>query len=225
MEPPALHPLRGVTRCAVAALALAGGAWIARGVWQIRLAKAGQPLSGPPDQGEGRHRPLTALEDSYHFVSACGDVLTVLCALTFLVWLLRARDNARALSGRQPRHALPWVYLGWVVPVANLWVPRGIVADIHRASAPEARLPRTVDVWWGLWLVGAASGAGLMYTGTTDAVVARAYSNVGPLLAADAAVAGAAVACALMVRALTGAQESRTGSPRSGNAIGSTAGG
>ncbi|MFB7593784.1 hypothetical protein [Streptomyces sp. NPDC056160] len=58
MEPPALHPLRGVTRCAVAALALAGGAWIAGGVWQIRLARAGQPLSGPPDQTESWMRAV-----------------------------------------------------------------------------------------------------------------------------------------------------------------------
>ncbi|WP_104630829.1 DUF4328 domain-containing protein [Streptomyces sp. MH60] len=209
MDPPALSPVRGVSRCVVVALAVAGAAWTARGIWQIRLAVAGRPVSGPPDQGDGRHRPLTTLENAYHLVSTCGDLATVLCAIAFLAWLLRVRDNARALSGRRLRYGLPWVCLGWVVPIANFWVPRGIVAEVHRAGDPEARLPRSVNLWWGLWLIGALSGVGLMYADSTDAVIARAYSDVTPLLVADAAVVGAALACALMVRALTGAQQRR----------------
>lgn len=45
------------------------------------------------------HRPLTALEDSYHQVSTVGGAVMVICALAFLSWLDRVRDNARALSG------------------------------------------------------------------------------------------------------------------------------
>ncbi|MGW3188680.1 DUF4328 domain-containing protein [Streptomyces ardesiacus] len=205
----ALQPLTGAARCVTVALALAGVAWTARGVWQIRLAVAGQPLSGPPDQGGGQHRPLTALEDAYHLVSRAGDVTTVLCAVAFLAWLSRARDNARLLSGGRLNYSSPWVYLGWIVPLANLWVPRGVVADVHRAGAPDARLPRVVTVWWVLWLVGLVSGVGLMYADTTGEVIARAYSGVAPLLVADVAIVGAAVACAFMVRVLTDAQEER----------------
>lgn len=203
LAPPSLRPVRGAARCAVAALALAGAAWTARALWQIRLAASGMPASGPPDQGDGRHRPLNALENGYHLVSALGAVTAVLCALTFLAWLWRVRDNARALSGQPPRHAWPWVYAGWLVPVANLWIPRAIVADIHRASAPKERLPRAVNWWWGLWLAGLLGEAG---RGTTDQVIARAYQDVPLLLAGDAAVLGAALAGILVVRALTAAQ-------------------
>ena len=213
MARPALTPVRGSARVAVAALALAGAAWAARAVWQLRLAATGLPASGPPDQGEGRHRPLTALEDGYHLVSSLGDGATALCAIAFLAWLWRVRDNARVLSGQRPRYAGPWVYAGWIVPVANLWIPRGIVADIHRASAPGARLPRAVNWWWGLWLAGMLSGVGLMYADSTDEVIVRAYTDVHLLLAADAAVVGAAVACVLVVRALTAAQEAGMDTP------------
>ncbi|HET6860816.1 MAG TPA: DUF4328 domain-containing protein [Streptomyces sp.] len=206
-EPTALRPVRTVARCAVAALVIAGVAWAARAVWQIRLATAGQPASGPPDQGDGRHRPLTALEDGYHLVSSLGDAATVLCAIAFVSWLLCLRDNARALSGQPPRYAWPWVYVGWIIPVANLWIPRGIVADIHRAGAPGERLPRSVNWWWGLWLIGSLSGTGLMYAVSTDSVIARAYTGVSSLLAADAVVVGAAVAGVLVVRSLTAAQQ------------------
>ncbi|GGU43057.1 hypothetical protein GCM10010211_02940 [Streptomyces albospinus] len=206
IAPPALRPIRGTARCAVATLVLAGAAWAAVAVWQIQLAAAGQPPSGPPDQGGGRHRTLTALENGYHLVSALGEAATVLCAIAFLAWLWRVRDNARTLSGQRPRYSWPWVYAGWILPIANLWIPRGIVADIHRASAPGERLPRAVNWWWGLWLVGSLGGAGL-YAGTTDAVIARAYTDAPLLLVADAAVVGAAVAGTFVVRALTAVQQ------------------
>ncbi|MFJ2766732.1 DUF4328 domain-containing protein [Streptomyces sp. NPDC087300] len=207
---PALSPIRGAARLAVAALVLAGTAWAARALWQIRLAAAGQPPSGPPDQGDGQHRPLTALENTYHFVSTLGDVTTVLCAIAFLAWLWRARDNALAFSGRPLRDAGPWVYAGWIVPIVNLWIPRRIIADVHRASAPDDRLPWVVNWWWGLWLVSILSGTGLMFTDTsTDAVIARAYTNVSPLLLVDAAVVGAAATGVMVVRALTAAQQKR----------------
>ena len=200
---PALRPARGSARLAVAGLGLAGAAWALRAVWHVRLAVAGEPASGPPDQGEGRHRPLNALENSYHLVSAAGDVLVVLCAAVFIGWLWRMRDNARALSGEPPRYAGIWVYASWVVPIVNLWFPRGIVADIHHRSAPGHKLPAVVNVWWALWLVGLVSGLGLTYDDSTDEIIARAYHGVTALLVGDLAMVGAAVAGILMVRTLT----------------------
>ncbi|MFF7641862.1 DUF4328 domain-containing protein [Streptomyces canus] len=204
--PDALCSVRGSARLAVTGLGLAGAAWAARAVWHIRLAVAGEPASGPPDQGAGRHRPLTSLEDSYHLVSAAGSILTLVCAALFIGWLGRMRDNARVLSGRPPRHAGIWVYVSWIVPVANLWIPRGIVADIHKRSAPDRKLPVVVNVWWALWLVGMVTGVGLMYDGDTDDIIARAYQGVSTLLVADLAMVGAAVAAILMVRSLTDVQ-------------------
>ena len=206
---PVLRPVRGAARCAVAALALAALAWAARAVWHVRLAMAGQPASGPPDQGGGQHRPLTALEDSYHLVSSVGAAVTVVCALAFLAWLDRVRDNARALSGAEPRYGYPWLFLGWIVPVVNLWIPRGIVADAHRSVFPDRRLPAVVNWWWALWLAGLAGGVGLIHADSTDEVIARAYTGVLPLLAADVVIVAAAGTAALMIRTLTTAQQQR----------------
>ena len=208
---PALRPARGSARLAVAGLGLAGAAWALRAVWQIRLAVAGEPAAGPPDQGEGRHRPLNALENSYHLVSAAGDLLVLLCAALFIGWLWRMRDNARALSGEPPRYAGIWVYASWIVPVVNLWFPRGIVADIHHKSAPGRKLPAVVNVWWALWLVGLVTGVGLTYDDSTDEIIARAYHGVTGLLLADLAVVGAAVTAVLMVRTLTDTQHAHIG--------------
>jgi len=204
---PHLQPVRGVALCAIGALALAGLAWVVRGVWEVRLAVAGEPASGPPDQGDGVHRPLNSLEDSYHLVSSVGGFLVVVCVLAFLSWLNRVRENARLVAGAPARYAGIWVYAGWIVPIANLWIPRGLVVDVHQKSAPGKPLPWVVNLWWGLWLVGLFSGVGLVYSDSTDEVIGRAYSEVWPLLASDLAVVGAAVAAIFVVRAVTAVQE------------------
>lgn len=204
------RPDRGVEWCAVGGLLLAGAAWAVRAVWQVRLSLAGEPASGPPDQGDGVHRKLTALEDSYHVVSSVGDGAALICALAFLSWMWRIRDNARALSPEPPRYSGLWVYLGWIMPVMNLWVPRGVIADAYERSVPGRPVPRSLNVWWGLWLVGMLSGVGLMYTDSTDAVIERAYTEVWPLLVCEAAVVTAAVAGACAVRTVTAAQRART---------------
>ncbi|MFI6373796.1 DUF4328 domain-containing protein [Streptomyces sp. NPDC050546] len=209
LPPSALRPVQGAANLAVVALALAGLAWAVRALWHIRLAMAGQPASGPPDQGDGVHRPLNALENSYHLVDSAGSAVTVGCALVFLLWLDRVRDNARALSGAEPRYHYLWLFLGWIVPIANLWIPRGMVADVHRSVFPDRRLPAVVNWWWGLWLAGLAGGVGLIYADSTDEVIARAYTGVWPLLAADLVIVAAAGTAALMVRTLTAAQQER----------------
>ncbi|MFF1280064.1 DUF4328 domain-containing protein [Streptomyces sp. NPDC058299] len=208
-RPPGCRFVEGTGRMAAGGLLLAGAAWAARAVWEVRLALAGEPASGPPDQGGEEHRPLNSLENSYHLVTSLGGGAVVLCALLFLSWLTRLRDNARALSGQEPEYAGIWLYLGWVVPFVNLWFPRGIVADAFRRTAPGRRLPVCVDVWWVLWLIGMLSGVGLLYEDSTDEIIARAYTGVWPLLASDAAVIGAAVAGALAVRRVTAVQTER----------------
>ncbi|MEU9452721.1 DUF4328 domain-containing protein [Streptomyces sp. NPDC048277] len=206
-----LGPVRTAGLVASSSLLLAGAAWAVRAGWEVRLAGAGEPASGPPDQGDGRHRTLTSLENGYHLVSSAGGVITVVCAIAFLVWLGRVRGNARLLSGRAPRYSGLWVLLGWVLPVANLWIPRGIVAGAYRDSAGERPLPRAVNVWWGLWLIGTFSGVGLIYRNSTDELIARAYDNVWPLVLSDLALVGAAVAGAMVVRAVTRVQTEREG--------------
>ncbi|MFI9808157.1 DUF4328 domain-containing protein [Streptomyces sp. NPDC052301] len=203
------RPVRTAGQLAVGGLSLAGLAWVLRAVWEVRLALAGEPDAGPPDQGEGVHRPLDALENSYHVVTDIGGLAALVCAVFFMSWLWRVRDNAIALSRRPPKYAGVWVYFGWIVPLVNLWFPRGILVDAFRNTAPGRKLPVSVNVWWGLWLVGMVSGVGLVYRDDPDQLIARAYHEVWPLLASDAAVVGAAVAGAIAVRVVTRVQLER----------------
>jgi hypothetical protein len=69
------------------------------------------------------------------------------------LWLQRARTNARLISpGVAHQRSSVWVWLGWVVPIVNLWFPYQVVRDIRNGSV---RLGQTVGVglWWTAWLV------------------------------------------------------------------------
>jgi hypothetical protein len=207
---PAFRPVRPSARLAVGGLLLAGAAWGVRAVWEFRLFLAGEPASGPPD----------------HAVSSLAGGAVVVCGLLFVSWLWLLRDNARALSGRPPRYLGIWVILGWFFPVVSFWFPRGIVVDAFRAGEPGRKVPLSVEVWWGLWLIGMVSGVGIVARDTTDELIARAYTEVWPLLASDAAVIGAAVAGVFAVLAVSRSQEDRiraAGAVPSAEAVGTPA--
>jgi hypothetical protein len=67
---------------------------------------------------------------------------------TFLGWLFQARRKAVVIGGAAQRWSSPWVVLGWVIPVASLWIPRRIVIDVWRASAPgrSSRRPTNAGI-------------------------------------------------------------------------------
>ncbi|GAA2410075.1 hypothetical protein GCM10010404_80070 [Nonomuraea africana] len=81
----------------------------------------------------------------------------------FVCWLARARANAYAISpGVFHTYAAPFVVVGWVLPVVNLFVPKGIVDDIWATSRPggqpsgtdlvRVRRSKLVWAWWVSWL-------------------------------------------------------------------------
>lgn len=85
------------------------------------------------------------------------DLLAGLTAVTNLVafvatglWLLGIRAVAEwASPGTHHRRSSYWSFLGWVVPVVNLWFPCQVVADASRGVGSSVR---TLWPWWVAWL-------------------------------------------------------------------------
>lgn len=129
-------------------------------------------------------------------VSDLAKIATVAITILFLVWFRRARINAEHHGWRQ-RRARGWTFWGWVVPVANLWIPFQIMGDIWRAGLPEPARSKTAwlpALWWTAWLLG----------GGTEAISGRspAAGKVIPGMTPGAPLAGqillAAAALALL---------------------------
>ncbi|MFC7618010.1 DUF4328 domain-containing protein [Actinokineospora soli] len=82
--------------------------------------------------------------------------------VAFIVWLVRARENAERLCHAEHSLGKGWAIGAWFVPVVNLWFPYKVVRDVWKASKPGAGELRTlrgvpgspvVALWWGLWVL------------------------------------------------------------------------
>ncbi|MEU7301286.1 DUF4328 domain-containing protein [Streptomyces sp. NPDC007206] len=111
----------------------------------VRAVEARGRVLHPSTTSEARFAQVTQV---YLYVTTAAVVL-------FLVWFARCRRNADLLSPGAARGSVGWAVAGWLIPVLNLWVPRGLVLDVQRASAPAGaaadRENLLVNVWWAAW--------------------------------------------------------------------------
>ncbi|MFD5326348.1 DUF4328 domain-containing protein [Streptomyces sp. NPDC127092] len=104
-------------------------------------------------------------------------MLYVATGVVFIVWFHRLRQNAQVWAGDQQERGVGWAIGGWFVPIGNLWIPRGIAADIWRASrfAPTAAdRPgelSLINAWWGFWVASTLVNwmSGVLFRGAADA--------------------------------------------------------
>lgn len=73
------------------------------------------------------------------------------------VWLVQARRNALLISPLYPQRHLAWLWVGWWLPIANLFMPFKVVRDIVDGSVPrdrhDLRAGSLLGWWWACWLV------------------------------------------------------------------------
>ncbi|MFI7010155.1 DUF4328 domain-containing protein [Streptomyces sp. NPDC050145] len=159
------------------------------------------------------------LDDWY---GQAGDLQVYTFAVTailFLVWFFRVRRNAEVFEPHGHTLARPWVVFGFVVPIANLWYPRRVAADVWDASAREDRTSHALlNWWWAGWLV--ASNLGFLADSWSEG--AKELSDVQDATAAvvftDALDIVAAVLAMRFVRALTRLQNRKVLMPPAGPA-------
>ncbi|MFJ7127820.1 DUF4328 domain-containing protein [Streptomyces sp. NPDC098101] len=141
--------------------------------------------------------------------------LYVATGIVFIVWFHRLRKNAEVWAGDLQGRKPGWAIGGWFIPFANLWIPRGIAADIWRASrwqpyaADGARELTLLNAWWTFWvadMVVERIGAQLYKRAETAEayITASSWSLAGYVL--DIA---AAVLAILFVRRLTSMQHAK----------------
>jgi hypothetical protein len=75
--------------------------------------------------------------------------------VVFLIWFYAARVSAER-SGWHQRRARGWAFWGWFIPIADLWIPFQIMADIWKGSLRPSRRSKAAwlpAVWWISWLL------------------------------------------------------------------------
>ncbi|MDJ0464088.1 DUF4328 domain-containing protein [Streptomyces sp. H27-C3] len=142
-------------------------------------------------------------------------VTAVACAVVFVVWFFRVRRNAGIFAPDLQRRGAGWAIGAWFIPIGNLWLPRGIAADILAASRQDpyglgrskGESGTVLDAWWTMWVVS------LLFNRWFSVGHGRAETAAGLRAAADMVIIGdlinitAAVFAILFVRMLTRMQQ------------------
>ncbi|WP_203923534.1 DUF4328 domain-containing protein [Rugosimonospora africana] len=141
VHPATTHPLRTPATLAVG------------GLWVMAALSALKALSTPwvPDADGG----TAALLDVLSTLLVVGWIYT---AVTFLMWLYRARENLDRRGDTALTWKKGWTIGGWFIPVADLFIPAAVVSEVFARSRPGAfrtwKVPRLVVVWWVAFVLG-----------------------------------------------------------------------
>ncbi|MFI7400332.1 DUF4328 domain-containing protein [Streptomyces sp. NPDC049541] len=154
--------------------------------------------------------PTNASLNESGFRSMVFVNLMTAAAVVFLVWFSRCRRNARVLSPGAASQPGVWAVVAWLIPVVNLWVPRGLVLEVHRASSlgttDKDRDEVLVNVWWAAWAGHTVIAMASQFGGGTSMPL---------LVVTEALNLAAAVLAMFVIQRITGLQSAalRTASP------------
>jgi hypothetical protein len=105
-------------------------------------------------------RTVVAFSDALVVTAGVVSGLAALASLALgVLWVLRARDVAAAVSGQRPARPVRDVLIGLLVPGLNLAVAGCVLAELEHAAARKPaderpRPSRLLRMWWIAWVVG-----------------------------------------------------------------------
>lgn len=144
----------------------AGGALAAFGLVSLAVALTAwykyRLLAGASVSGPYVDNPWVEVDTYFRNLVGWRTGLLFLALLQFSVWLAGMRDVADVLWREGQRRRRAWLFFGWVIPVAQLFVPKMFVNDLWAASRPKGRRHRghpLLTAWW-LSVLAAANGYG-----------------------------------------------------------------
>ncbi|MFF5918161.1 DUF4328 domain-containing protein [Streptomyces flavochromogenes] len=135
--------------------------------------------------------------------------------VVFIVWFHRLRTNAEVWAADLQSRKPGWAIGGWFVPIGNWWIPRGIAADIWRASRTEPYAAdgkgelTLLNGWWVCFIGGSmADWISMQLYKRAETVEAYDTATVWSLAGYALGIV-AAVLAILFVRRLTSMQHTK----------------
>ena len=114
-------------------------------------------------------KQMAKLEQSFMVALVVGVVTTVFLLITEILvirWMLRAHRNLRSLGAKKLKATDKWVWLGWLIPIVNLFLPYMVMEEIARCSKHassghknRSKVPIPIQWWWIAWVVGAIASS------------------------------------------------------------------
>lgn len=127
--------------------------------WHKHQVLLAPPLPPTPDGSEA----LPLIDADIWFGNLLGwwQATTLAALVVLTVWMSGMRDLAERLWPEGQRRRRAWLFFGWVLPVADLFVPKMIVNDLWAAAEPGPLRRRghpLLAVWWLSFLAAGAAG-------------------------------------------------------------------
>jgi hypothetical protein len=132
----------------------------------------------------------------------------LVAGVLFIAWMSQARHNADVITSRhQHRYTNMWVFVGWLIPFANLFIPYVVMQDIWRGSdrtQPMVGLQKRpksglVTAWWITYIGSNALGVVAGRSAVEDMALLDTVSALGMVTAA--------LLAARMIKRVTDMQE------------------
>jgi uncharacterized protein DUF4328 len=118
-----------------------------------------------------------------------GTIAGLLSRAVLIAWLYRARSNVDVFPDAQPDWRRGWVFGSWFIPIANLFLPYMVIADVARNSADEVTGRETssqtarVWLWWTMGKLQSLLGGFWLWIGTPWLIIGLAqYTTVNARL-------------------------------------------
>ncbi|MET9902973.1 DUF4328 domain-containing protein [Streptomyces sp. NPDC006446] len=115
-------------------------------------------LAGPGAPEPYVDNPFVEVDTYFRNLMGWRTGLLLVALLQFSIWLANMRDIADVLWREGQRRRRAWLAFGWVIPVAQLFIPKMFINDLWAAGRPEARRRRghpLLTAWWLSVLVAA----------------------------------------------------------------------
>ncbi|MET8977845.1 DUF4328 domain-containing protein [Streptomyces sp. NPDC004539] len=150
--------------------------------------------------------------DRLSLVSSSVQIVSLLAtAVVYLCWFWRVRVNAEVFAPDGHAMKRGWVIGGWLVPFANLWFPRRVMADVWRASVPAGRgvSAAPVNLWWAACVLWFLSDRVVSVRDRSVETLSDHRGLAGAFMAMDAVGAVAGVLAIVVVVRLTRMQDEK----------------
>lgn len=148
-------------------------------------------------------------------------LVMLVTVLFFLAWLDRAWENLAALGARDLKYRKAWGFLGFVIPIINLFRPYQFVAEVWKASDPAVDISTrdardststtsVLGMWWGLWLITNLVGRLMASGAPSDPTLGQLQSQTHSVILFEVCRVAAAVCAILVIRAIDTRQEEKS---------------
>lgn len=138
----------------------------------------------------------------------------IVCAILFLIWSAKAHANLPHLGASRLTFSPTWAVIGWIIPVAFLFVPFMVIQEIWKASDPRysgedwRKAPSSL-LLWGWWTLVIIARVSRSFTRLVEKSTSDVRETIPIIVFSETCWIVAGILLILIVNAITNRQQQK----------------